>query len=133
MCIFCKIISGEIESSKIYEDTKTLAILDISNDFEGHTLVMPKKHCANIVDCPADVLCAVMKTVKQVSKHYVEKCGYSGVNVFCNNGKDAGQSIMHLHFHVVPQSSDAQQQIFIKPAHKARDFKKEKERLCFKN
>lgn len=129
MCIFCKIISGEIGDYKIYEDAETLSILDIGNDFVGHTLVIPKQHYANILDCPADILAAVMKTVKKVSKHFIDNCGYDGVNVFCNNGECANQSVMHLHFHIVPQKKNAQQRIFIKTENNKRDLKAEQKLL----
>ena len=129
MCIFCKIISGEIDDYKIYEDAETLAILDIGNDFEGHTLVVPKQHFVNILDCPDDVLMEVMQTVKKVSTHFVENCGYDGVNVFCNNGASANQSVMHLHFHIVPQKKDAPQRIFVKTEKNKRDLKAEQNKL----
>lgn len=125
MCIFCKIVSGEIKSHKIYEDSETLAVLDIGNDFMGHTLVMPKRHCQNMLDCPADVWTAVMKTVRKVSKHYVENCRYDGVNVFCNNGESAGQSVFHLHVHIIPQKKESHQHVFAKADEIKRDLKKE--------
>ena len=69
-CIFCKIIKGECPSYKIYEDDDTLAFLSIGNDCYGHTLVIPKKHCVNVLDCDDEILAKVMKTVKKVSNHF---------------------------------------------------------------
>ena len=106
MCVFCKIISGEIPSYKIYEDEDTYAFLDIADDVEGHTLVIPKKHCENILDIDNDTLSKVMRTVKLISNHYVDNCGYTGVNVMNANGVDAQQSVFHLHFHIFPRFTD---------------------------
>ena len=102
-CIFCKIINKEIPCYKIYEDEHTLAFLDIAKDVDGHTLVIPKKHYNNILDVDTETLNHVMNTVKLISKHYVEKCGYSGVNILNNNGESAEQAISHLHFHIIPR------------------------------
>ena len=103
-CLFCKIVGGEIPAFKIYEDENTFAFLDIGGDFYGHTLVVPKAHCTNILDCPPDVLSQVMATAQKIAKHYVEKCGFDGVNIFANNNAAAQQAIMHLHIHIVPRT-----------------------------
>lgn len=105
-CVFCKIIKGDLPSYKIFEDEWTLAFLDISKDVDGHTLVIPKKHCTNILDCEEDVLKKVMETVQKISKHYVQNCGYSAVNVLNANGASAGQSVFHLHFHIFPRTEN---------------------------
>lgn len=105
-CIFCKIIKGDIPSYKIYEDEKTYAFLDIACDCVGHTLVIPKKHCTNVLDCDEEYLAAVMNTVKKIARHYVEDCGFDGVNVINASGKAAQQSVFHLHFHIIPRKSD---------------------------
>ncbi|MBQ1878303.1 MAG: HIT domain-containing protein, partial [Erysipelotrichaceae bacterium] len=65
MCIFCDIIEGKIPSKKVYEDDDVLAILDISQLTRGHTLVMPKKHVANILDCDEETLTKVIKVTKR--------------------------------------------------------------------
>ncbi len=102
-CIFCKIVKGEIPSNKVYEDEFTYAFLDLSNDGNGHILVIPKKHCVNILDCDKDTLAHVMDSVKLISNHLVENCGFGGVNVLNASGKDAEQSVFHLHFHILPR------------------------------
>ena len=104
-CIFCKIIKGEIPSYKIYEDEKTYAFLDIASDCEGHTLVIPKKHCANLLDCDGEYLAATIASVQKISGHYVRDCGYDGVNVVNACGKAAQQSVFHLHFHIYPRKN----------------------------
>ena len=104
-CIFCKIIKGEIPSYKIYENDKVYAFLDIACDAAGHTLVIPKKHCVNIMDCDPEYLEAVTDAVRLISRHYVDDCGFEGVNIFNASGASAEQSVFHLHFHIIPRKS----------------------------
>lgn len=104
-CIFCKIIKGEIPSYKIYEDDKTYSFLDISNDGNGHILVIPKNHCTNILDCSDEYLSACMSTIKKIGNHLVENCGFGGINVLNASGKEAEQSVFHLHFHIIPRKN----------------------------
>jgi len=102
-CVFCKIISGNISSRKIYEDEYTFVFLDIMNDAEGHTIVIPKKHINNILDCDIDTLTHLMTTVKIISNHYIDNCGYQGVNLLNASGVAAQQSVPHFHIHLIPR------------------------------
>ena len=102
-CIFCKIASGEIQGMRVYEDAETLAFMDLAKDVDSHVLVIPKKHCKNILDCDAETLSAVMNTVKKVSLHLTEKCGYDGVNLLNASDESAGQSMPHFHIHIIPR------------------------------
>ena len=102
-CIFCKIINNEIPSLKLYEDEFTLAFMDIANDVDGHILVIPKKHVTNILDCDEETLNHVFKTVKLISNELVNKCGYDGVDILNANGESAGQTVFHLHVHIIPK------------------------------
>ena len=102
-CIFCKISRGEAPCYKVYEDEKTLAFLDISKDCYGHTLVIPKKHCTNVLDCDEETLNAVINTVKKVAEHYTKNCNFKGVNILNASGEEAQQSVFHLHFHILPR------------------------------
>ena len=104
-CIFCKIINKEIPCYKIYENEYVLAFLDIANDVNGHTLVISKKHFKNILDCDIEYLKEVMKAVKLISTHYINNCGFDGVNVLNNNNKAAGQEVDHLHIHIIPRKN----------------------------
>ena len=113
-CLFCKIIKGEIPSYKIYEDEFTFAFLDIADDFVGHTLVLPKTHTKNMLEANSEVINAVFNTVKKISKHYVDNCGYTGVNVICNNNESAEQSIAHFHVHIIPRKEDDGLSVFPK-------------------
>lgn len=104
-CVFCKILNKEIPSYKIYEDEFTYAFLDISKDVFGHTLVIPKKHVTNILDADETTLENVIKTIKKVSKHYTQNCGFEGVNIMNANHESAGQTVFHLHFHIIPRKT----------------------------
>ena len=102
-CIFCRIASGEIPCMRVYEDESTLAFMDIAKDVDGHILVIPKAHFKNILDCDEETLSAVMKTVKRVSEHLTEDCGYDGVNLLNASNESAGQSVLHFHVHIIPR------------------------------
>ena len=106
MCLFCDIIKGDIPSHRIYEDEYTYAFLDISDDCVGHTLVVPKKHYENMLDVDGETLNHVMNTVTKLSRHYVDNCGFTGVNILNNSGVDALQSVMHLHIHIMPRKAN---------------------------
>ncbi len=102
-CIFCKIVSGEIPSCKIYEDDNVYAFLDISCDVYGHTLVIPKKHAVNVLDADENTLCSVISAVGKISRHYTENLGFDGVDILNASGEAAQQSVFHLHFHIIPR------------------------------
>ena len=127
-CIFCKIIAGEIPSLKIYEDEYVYAFLDIACDCYGHTLVIPKKHCTNVLDCDAQTLAHVTSAVQKISRHFVENCGFDGVNVLNASGKSAEQSVFHLHFHIIPRKEG--DGISAWPFHDKHDFRLEE--ICEK-
>ena len=102
-CLFCKIISGEIESEKIYEDEYTLAFLDINPLHPGHTLVVPKEHSRNILEISDESYRAVASTAKKIAEAIKEGLQSDGVNVHMNNESAAGQVIFHTHIHVIPR------------------------------
>ena len=104
-CIFCKIIKGELPSYKIFENEYVYAFLDISKDVDGHTLVIPKKHFKNMLDCDEKYLSETIKAVKEISNHYIS-LGYNGVNVLNANNECSGQTVFHLHFHIIPRKDN---------------------------
>lgn len=117
-CLFCKIISGEIPSTKVYEDEHTLAFLDIHPVNIGHTLVIPKKHSANLYETPDETLAQMMAVVKKLSIAIKSAVSADGINIEMNNDPVAGQIIFHTHFHIVPRfSGDG-----FKHWHGARDY-----------
>ncbi|HWO07468.1 MAG TPA: HIT family protein [Candidatus Paceibacterota bacterium] len=102
-CIFCKIIRGELPSTKIYEDETTLAFLDIHPVNPGHTLVVPKEHAENIFEISPEQWAAVQETVRRVAIAIEKGLQADGVNVNMNNREHAGQVVDHAHVHLIPR------------------------------
>ncbi len=105
-CIFCKIIAGEIPSVKVYEDDDVIAFMDISPVIHGHTLVLPKAHVPNLLEAPDDVLAKVFSVAKRIANAQMKAFHADGVNIHQTNGAAAGQSVFHLHVHVIPRYND---------------------------
>ena len=105
-CIFCKIIKGEIPSTKIYENEDVYAFLDIAPINIGHTLVIPKKHFVNIYETPEDIMLSMMKATKTISKAIKSELNADGINITMNNDLAAGQIIFHSHIHIIPRTTD---------------------------
>ena len=102
-CVFCAIAAGEIPSFKVYEDDLVLAYLDINPFTKGHVLVIPKAHSANLLETSDETLAAVIARVKKVAAHVKAALPCDGFNILQNNGEAAGQTVHHLHFHIVPR------------------------------
>ena len=102
-CIFCKILEGDIPSFKLFEDNETYAFMDINPLNDGHALVIPKSHHANIYEAPADVLASVMATAQRIARAIKKSLAPDGINVVQANGPGAAQSVFHIHFHVLPR------------------------------
>lgn len=105
-CVFCKIIAKEIPSTAVYEDADVYAFLDISPVQPGHTLVVPKTHGATLLDVSDDVLAKTIQAVQRVAQAMQRALGFDGFNVTQNNGTAAGQSVHHLHMHIIPRYKD---------------------------
>lgn len=104
-CIFCSIVKEKIPSRIIFEDEKTLAFLSTQDEVEGHVLIIPKKHFSNLDDVAEEYFLAMQKTLLVINKHLLERCDYEGVNTLMASGETAGQSVNHLHLHVIPRKS----------------------------
>ena len=102
-CIFCAIAAGEIPSFKVYEDELVVAYLDINPFSEGHTLVIPKAHSEGLLDTPDATLAEIVVRVKKVAAHLKAALPCDGFNILQNNGEAAGQTVRHVHFHIVPR------------------------------
>ncbi|MBI5401042.1 MAG: HIT domain-containing protein [Candidatus Yonathbacteria bacterium] len=102
-CLFCKIIAGEITSTKVYEDDIALAFLDIHPVNIGHTLVIPKAHHTNLYDTPDATIAHMITVVKKLSIAVKSALSADGVNVEINNDPVAGQIIFHAHIHIIPR------------------------------
>ena len=105
-CIFCKIVAGEIPSTRVYEDAQTLAFMDIGPLVKGHALVIPKAHHDPLIATPDAVLVRLIVVVRRVAEALVKSLGADGVNVTQANGACAGQVVPHIHFHVIPRFKD---------------------------
>ncbi len=101
-CIFCKIIKGEIPSTRIYEDEKVYAFADINPILEGHTLIIPKRHSENLWEIPEADLSAIHAASKKVAGAMKKGLGADGVACVQLNGKSVNQVVMHYHFHLIP-------------------------------
>jgi histidine triad (HIT) family protein len=100
--IFAKILRGEIPCHKIYEDDHTLAFMDVMPQVEGHCLVIPKTGSRNLLDADPAVLAQVMTTVQKIANAAMKAFKADGVQIRQYNEQAAGQTVFHLHFHVLP-------------------------------
>ncbi|MBP3393140.1 MAG: HIT family protein, partial [Lentisphaeria bacterium] len=102
-CIFCKIAAGEIPSATIYEDEVCRVILDIAPAAKGHAILLPKKHFANIFEIDKETAGSILYTASHVAAAMKEALGCDGINLLQNNGPAAGQTVFHLHIHIIPR------------------------------
>ncbi|MCH5251561.1 MAG: HIT family protein [Lachnospiraceae bacterium] len=102
-CIFCKILAGEIPSTTVYEDDSFQAILDVSPAARGHVIILPKNHAANLFELSEEDAAGIMVVAKKIATAVKKTYQCDGINVLQNNGEAAGQSVFHLHVHVIPR------------------------------
>ena len=102
--IFAKILRGEVPSVKVYEDDKTLAFMDVMPQADGHTLVIPKEAAETIFDLSTEGAGALINSTQKVAKAVRKGMDSPGIMIFQLNGKPAGQSVPHVHFHIVPRN-----------------------------
>ena len=101
--IFAKILRGEIPAHKVYEDANVLAFMDVMPQAQGHVLVVPKAASRNILDADPATLGALIATVQKVAVAAQDAFEADGVTIMQFNEAPAGQSVFHLHFHVIPR------------------------------
>lgn len=102
-CIFCKIIAGEIPSFRIYEDDDTFAFMDINPANEGHALVIPREHSADVHGISDAAVSSTVVTAKKVAAAIEKTLSPGGINLVQANGPAAAQSVFHFHMHVLPR------------------------------
>ncbi|MCL8209105.1 MAG: HIT family protein [Actinomycetia bacterium] len=102
-CLFCRIARGEAPAWRLFEDAETVAFLDIAPAAPGHVLVIPRRHVATLLELEPSAAPAVVATIQRAGRALLARMGADGFHVFQANGTAAGQSIFHLHFHVVPR------------------------------
>jgi histidine triad (HIT) family protein len=105
-CVFCKIAKYEEPAATIYEDQEIMAFLDIHPVNPGHTLIITRKHFANVYDIPRTTLVRVSELSKDIAERLRERLNVEGISIFQMNEKAGDQDIMHYHLHVVPRKTD---------------------------
>jgi histidine triad (HIT) family protein len=100
--IFARMVRGEIPCIRVHEDAETLAFMDIMPQAEGHTLVVPKIAGESIFDTPPESMAAAIRTTQRVARAVQKAFAPRGLIITQFNGPTAGQTVFHLHFHVVP-------------------------------
>ncbi|HET7203179.1 MAG TPA: HIT family protein [Steroidobacteraceae bacterium] len=101
--IFARILRGEIPAHKVFEDAHTLAFMDVMPQADGHTLVIPKHPAENLFDLPGEELSATILATQRVARAVRKAFDSPGIMIAQLNGTAAGQSVFHVHFHVVPR------------------------------
>jgi histidine triad (HIT) family protein len=102
-CIFCQIAKKKIPSEIIYEDKDLIAILDVAPVHLGHTLIISKRHYSNLLKTPEKILAKMVTLGKKIGKKQLEALGAHGFNLTSNTHPAAGQSVLHVHFHIIPR------------------------------
>ena len=105
-CIFCKIVSGEIEANAVYENSSAVAFLDANPLVDGHTVVVPKGHVERFSDMDEETAAGLFDAVQKVNDAVLLGLGADGTNIGLNDGKAAGQAIPHTHVHIIPRHVD---------------------------
>lgn len=105
--IFAKILSGEIPSAKVYEDARILSFMDAFPQSKGHTLVIPKVKACNLFDIPSEHLQNLIAHTQKIARAVRDALEPDGVRIMQFNGAAAGQTVFHIHFHIIPVWEDA--------------------------
>ena len=102
-CIFCKILRGEMGAGKVHEDQDTLSFMDVMPQSPGHCLIIPKRHAANIHEISADEAAILIRATHRIAQAVSTALKPDGVGLYQFNGSAAGQTVFHVHFHVIPR------------------------------
>lgn len=121
-CIFCKILAGEIPSTAVYEDDDFKAILDVNPAARGHVIILPNKHAADIYELSDEDASKIMVVAKKIAGAVKQAFQCDGVNILQNNGEAAGQTVFHLHVHVIPRFKNDTVNIGWKPGDMPEDM-----------
>lgn len=105
-CIFCKIANGEIPSATLFEDEGFRVILDLGPASKGHALILPKHHFKDLCEADPMATSKILPLAGKIGQAMKKELGASGFNVVQNNGASAGQTVFHLHVHVIPRYDD---------------------------
>jgi histidine triad (HIT) family protein len=102
-CIFCRIVKGELPSTRVYEDDALFAFFDINPISLGHTLLIPKGHYATLLDVPANAAALLLPAAQRIGKALMAATKCAGFNCLQNNFAAAGQIVFHSHIHIIPR------------------------------
>jgi histidine triad (HIT) family protein len=105
-CLFCKIVAGEIPGTKVAEDDRTVAFMDINPATRGHLLVVPRDHAADLLTIPDEDLAACAAMARRMAQRAKDRLGADGVNLLNSCGSPAWQTVFHFHLHVIPRYED---------------------------
>ena len=105
-CLFCKIVAGDIPAAKVIETDTVLAFLDINPVNQGHVLLVPKAHHRSIAELSDEVAAASARLLPRLSRVLLKATSAQGLNIIINNGRVAGQTIDHGHWHLIPRFVD---------------------------
>ncbi|MFI7102436.1 HIT family protein [Streptomyces sp. NPDC050161] len=103
-CVFCDILAGRLAAAVVYEDARTMAFLDITAVTDGHTLVIPRRHAADLWEIDEEDAVAVMRTVHMMAARIREVIDPAGLTLFQANRPSGWQDVFHLHVHLVPRA-----------------------------
>lgn len=127
--IFAKILRGEAPCFKVYEDEMTLAFMDVMPQAEGHTLVIPKYPAEDLHDLDPDYAAAMAKTVKKIAAAVKKAFDAPGILVAQLNGAPAGQTVFHIHTHIIPRSQGIDLKLHARQMADFEELKKHAERI----
>jgi histidine triad (HIT) family protein len=102
-CLFCKIVAGEVPATRVHEDERTVAFMDINPASRGHLLVVPRAHARDLHEIAAEDLAACAEAAQRLSRRITERLGADGVNLLNSCGRAAWQTVFHFHLHVIPR------------------------------
>ena len=102
-CLFCKIVAGELPSTRVDEDERTIAFMDINPATRGHLLVVPREHSTDLLEVGPEDLAACAAMAQKLAARVTERLGADGVNILNSRGRAAWQTVFHYHLHVIPR------------------------------
>ena len=102
-CLFCKIVTGELPATRVAEDERTVAFMDINPATRGHLLVVPREHAPDLLAISPEDLAACAAAAQRLARRQRERLGADGVNLLSSSGRAAWQTVFHFHLHVIPR------------------------------
>ena len=102
-CLFCKIVAGDVPATRVHEDERTIAFMDINPATRGHLLVVPRAHARDLLEVDPEDLSACAVAAKGLAARISERLGADGVNLLNSCGSAAWQTVFHFHVHVIPR------------------------------